>query len=186
MGAYIQYNHLAPQWDDAVGNINAVKLDPTNPPIAVAYHDGYVLEFPETANKKLYFTIQLSHSYQESSAIEFHIHYAIETNGAGAGAENVKFNLTHSWSNVNGEIPASTPLDATFDVQNYVDDTHYLGEIAASISGAGKTVSSILLCSLERDTAVANNYGASVYLLSLDFHIKKDSLGSNLETSKAD
>lgn len=171
-------------WDDAGFTINAVKLDSVNPPTETAYKGGLVLEFPTSANKKIYFTVQLPHGYKKGSNIEFHIHYALSQAGAGTGAENVKWNFTYSWSNINGDIPDATTEPVTIDVQALTTAKHYIADIVASITGTGKDISSILICSLERDVSVANDYGGSVYLLSADFHILKDSLGSNNETSK--
>jgi hypothetical protein len=175
-------------WDDVVTGAFSVKVDSVNPPTAVAYKGSQVWNFVHTADKKIYLTAQLPHGYTEGSDINFHIHFAIETNGLnGATAENVKFNFTHSWSNISGAIPGETTETATVDVKAYTTDVHYLLSIPATlISGANKNISSILLCSLTRDTAVANNYAHGVYFMSADFHIQKNSLGSNEQTAKAD
>jgi len=37
---------------------------------------------------------------------------------------------------------------------------------------------------LKRDTSVANNYGDEAYVVAMDFHIKKDTVGSDLEYDK--
>lgn len=171
-------------WDDQQINISSVKLPTSNAPSWTDYHGSQVLAFGEGTDNIIYFTAQLSHKYKEGGDIEFHIHYAIETDGSGGGAENVKWDFTYAWSNINGAISVVTGSTITFDVQNQVDDTHYLGEIVATISGATKSISSILLCSLKRDTSVADNYGADAYLLAADFHIPLDTIGSRQEAVK--
>jgi len=172
-------------WDDLRTPANAVKLDSTNPPSSASYRDGSVLSFSKIQNQKIYFNVQVPHRYELGSDIEFHIHYVLPTGGSGAGAENVKWDFTYSWANIGDAFPASTPATATIDVQNLSADTHYLGEIEDSMDGSGiDGVSSMLICSLERDTSVADNYDDVVYLLEVDFHYKSNTMGSRLEVAK--
>lgn len=48
-----------------------------------------------------------------------------------------------------------------------------------SLDGAGKGESSILIISISRDVAVANNYANSVLLLEFDIHYRQDKLGTD-------
>ena len=171
-------------WDDLRFPTSSVRLSPAQPPTETSYVSGLVLSFPTTADKTIFFNVQMPHAWKESSDIEFHVHYALSLAGSGVGAENVKWDFTHSWSNINGSIPAATTVNKTIDVQDLTTSTHYLGEVAGTISGAGKTFSSCLICSLTRDVGVANDYGGSVYFISGDFHYQIDTFGSREELVK--
>jgi hypothetical protein len=166
-------------YDDLRVPVSAVRLSGSQPPTSTLYKGGEVLAFPHNSEKTLYFTAQLPHGYDEGENIEFHTHYAIETAGAdGETAENLKWIFTHSWSNISAEIPDASTVPVTIDLKAAAAETHYRGQVAATISGTGKNISSILICSLTRDISVANNYAANVYLISLDFHVPINTLGS--------
>ena len=173
------------RWDDLRIDTNNIKLDATNPPSETAYKGGFVLEFPDNANKKIYFSVQFPHSRSVGSDVHFHLHYVIDTNGSGAGAENVKWIFTHSWADIGSAFPTETTVNTgtTKDVQNINADVHVIHEIA-EIDGTGKDISSMMLCSLERDTTVADNYTGHIYLMEVDFHVQLDSLGSIIEFNK--
>ena len=173
------------RWDDLRIASQNVKLDSTKPPTEKAYKGGSVLEFPDNANKKIYFNVQFPHSRAVGTNAHFHLHYVLDTSGAGTGAENVKWIFTHSWANIGSAFPTETTVNTgtTKDVQDVTADVHTLQEIA-EIDGTGKDISSMMLCSLERDTTVADNYTGHIYLLEVDFHVQFDSLGSIIEYNK--
>jgi hypothetical protein len=173
-----------PVWDDLRTPISVAKAIPGKEPAAVAYKGGIVYEFEDGRDEGCAFNVQLPHDYKEGSDIEFHIHMLIRTSGAGIGAENVKWDFTHSWSNIGDAQPTETAVPATIDVQNDTEDTHYLKEIAATITGTGKTISSMLICSLTRDVSVANNYTDDVLVMEVDFHYQIDTMGSRQEDAK--
>jgi hypothetical protein len=172
-------------WDDLRTPANNVKLDSTKPPTETLYRSGQVLSFVKNSNNKIYFNVQIPHNYKIGSDLEFHIHIVLPINGAGLGAENIKFDFTYSWADINSDFPIATPVEATLDVQNKIADNHILMEIAKIIDGSLiDSVSSMLICSLERDVSVANNYDNSVYLLEVDFHYQIDTMGSRQEVIK--
>ena len=171
-------------WDDLRTPISTAKAIPGKEPKEVAYKGGIVYEFEDGRDEGCAFNVQLPHDYKEGSDIEFHIHMLIRTSGAGIGAENVKWDFTHSWSNIGDAQPTETTVPATIDVQNDTEDTHYLKEITATITGTGKKISSMLICSLTRDVSVANNYTDDVLVMEVDFHYQIDTIGSRQEDSK--
>jgi len=172
-------------WDDLRTPVSQVRLSGSQPPTSTLYKGGEVLAFPSNADKTIYFNVQLPHKYKLGEDIEFHIHYVLPTTGSGLGAENVKWDFTYAWADIGDAIPAETPVPATLDMQNKSADTHYLGEIAGTIDGSGISgVSSMLICSLTRDTTVANNYTDDVYLMEVDFHFPLNTLGSRQEAVK--
>ena len=123
----------------------------------------------------------MPHSYKEGSDIEFHLHCVFPDGNAG----DVRWNFTHSWANIGADFPAETTV--TTDIASPADaDNHQQDEIADPITGTGKTISSILLCSLQREgtDGVNDDYDNDVYLAALDFHFEKDMVGSRTEASK--
>jgi hypothetical protein len=175
----------APVWDDLRTPINSVKLDSVKPPTETPYKGGQVLSFASNTNNKIYFNVQLPHNYKLGSNLEFHIHIVLPVAGAGIAVENIKFIFTYSWAKMGMVFPVESSLSATRDVQNDNADEHILMEIEKEIDGSGiDSVSSMLICSLERDTAVANDYASVVYLLEVDFHYQIDTMGSRQETVK--
>ena len=168
-------------WDDLQVNISSVRVPAANAPTWTAYKGSYILAFSKAADEIIYFTAQLPHSYLEGSDIEFHLHCVF----ADADAGDVRWNFTHSWANIGDDFPGETTV--TTDIASPADaDNHQLDEIAATITGTGKTISSVILCSLEREGSdgVNDDYDDDVYLVALDFHFEKDAVGSRTETGK--
>jgi len=172
-------------WDDLRTPANNSKKVPGKEAKDQVYKGGVILKFEDGADQAIAFNVQLPHAYKLGEDIEFHIHIILPIAGVGAGAENVKFDLTHSWADIGAAMPAETTVTVTRDVQSDVADIHYLMEIAAAIDGSGISgVSSMLICSLTRDVGVANNYNNDVYLVEVDFHYPIDTMGSRQGSTK--
>lgn len=170
-------------WDDLRVPVSAVRLGGAQPPLETAYKGGQVLAFPSNVDKTMYFTAQLPHMYKEGTDICLHIHWTIPTSGAGGGAENVKWDVTYSWANIEGSFPAESSATVTKDVQNDTADDSIITDIV-TISGTGKTISSQLICSMTRDVSVANDYADSAYAIEVDFHFEINTMGSRQEAIK--
>jgi len=171
-------------WDDLRFPMASVRKVTGKEPIETAYKGGLVYAFSTSSDNSVAFNAQMPHGYNSDLDVEFHIHYALPVSGAGGGAENIKFDLTYSWADLDGLLPAETTLSATNDAQNEVADTHTLfslGDLLITNRGAGTPVggtSSMIICSLTRDVSVANDYANVVYLLEADFHYRFDAPGS--------
>ena len=176
-------NSLTTYWDDLQVPVTAIRLGGASPADAVAYKGSIVLSFDDVTDEFIYFIAQLPHSYIEGSDIEFHIHWTPKVSGSAAGAENVKWDMTYSWANIGDSFPGETSATVSKDVQNDSADEHLLTEVV-DIDGTSKKISSILLCSLGRDTAVASNYANEVYVVAIDFHFQTDGKGSRAEDIK--
>ena len=173
--------YQTPLWDDVPVTINNARIPTSNAPTWTSYKGGQVLAFGASSDEILYFTAQLPHWYKESSDLEFHLHLSYPNGNAGYSM----WRMTHSWCNITGAFPTQTIVTGQAYAPG-VADMHQLFELAETIDGTDKTISSILLCSLERvgTDVVYDTYGSSVYLTSMDFHIQKDTSGSREELKK--
>lgn len=170
-------------WDDLRIAASSIGLPAANAPDPVAMRGTYVLGFDQTTTEGVYFECQLPHSWLEDSEIRFHIHWSLPAAGSGAGVENVKWDFTYSWANIGDVFPSETSATITVDVQNYAQYDHLVNEIVR-IDGKGKRASSELLCWLQRDASVSDDYNNDALLVSADFHIQHDSNGSYFEYYK--
>lgn len=172
-------------WDDMMTGGLAVKPTGTGDPVLTNFSGGlYLYKFTDEAvaanEKQVQFTIQLAHSYKEGSDITVHVHFIPEDNAGG----NCRWGLEYLWANVDGTMAGSTIyVDANCGTATF--PCHKLGSFAA-ISGSGKTISSMLVCRLFRNSSHANDtYNSkSVYLLAADAHFEKDTVGSRAILTK--
>jgi hypothetical protein len=157
------------------------KTPAANAPVWRDYLQSQVPAFSPTQVNVLYFTAQLPHSYKEGSNIEFHIHVAYPDNSAG----NSTWYFSYSWANIDGNFPVASSVTKRFVASPVVANKHQRVSVISSIDGTGKTVSSVLLCSIQRlGNDSDDNYPSEIYLVSGDFHIQKDTIGSRTENAK--
>lgn len=177
----LEFNGTATVFDDIRTPLTAIRITGpggTTPPDEVLYKGSVVLAFggAGTDDEKAFFVIQIPHWYKEGSDIVPHIHWTPEDNTAG----NVRWVLTYSWANIDAAFPAETfdPIEIAADETT---DKHQRDDFTA-ISGTGKTISSMLLCSIQREDSDANDTfnNKDAYLLEIDFHAEKDTVGSRL------
>lgn len=167
-------------WDDHPVPVSSIRLPASAAPSEVDYKGGKVLAFSKSATNSLYFNAQLPHGWKEGTAIEFHIHTVFPDGNAG----NARWRFTQSWADIGEDFPAETTYDVTVASPENADN-HRINDLVASIDGTGKTLSSCLICSLSRlGGDGADTYDNVVYLISMDFHIQKDTMGSRSELVK--
>jgi hypothetical protein len=171
-------------WDDLRTTVNAVRLSSTKPPAWTSYKSSEILAFSDQSiagnEEQIFFSVQLPHSYQEGTDITPHIHWVPQDNTGG----DVRWLLTYTWANIDGTFSAATPIYINAPAGTTADK-HLMSSFTA-IVGSGKTISSMLLCSLTRNSSdVLDTYnGKSAYFLEIDFHYAEDTLGSNTITTK--
>ena len=171
---------LHPVWEDLQVPISSVRLPAAGAPIWTAYKGGYVLAFSPSQDNKIYFTAQIPHAYKEGQDIDFHIHTAHPDSNAG----NSIWNLTYSWANIGDDFPVETAVNGVVVASPTDADKHELHEIA-DMTGTSKKISSLAICCLEREGTIGGDtYASNVYLVALDFHIPRDTLGSKREGIK--
>lgn len=181
----LEFNGNATVFDDIRTPLTAIRITGpggTTPPDEVLYKGSVVLAFggAGTDDEKAFFVVQIPHSYKQGSNIVPHIHWTPEDNGAG----NVRWVLTYSWANIGSAFPVESTDTQVFACDT-VTDKHQIDGFTA-ISGTGKTISSMLLCSIQReDSDASDTYdNKDAYLLEIDFHFEKDMVGSRLILTK--
>jgi hypothetical protein len=178
---YLGYYRFLDEWNDlAISGAN-VKLPASQSPTFTAYKGTELPAFSPTQTNIIYFTAQLPHSYNEGSDLEFHLHLAYPNASTG----NSTWLFTYSWANINSTFPTESNSGLVHVVSPAVTDKHQLAEIMPTISGTGKLISSILLCSVSRIGGdVGDTYPGDIYLVSMDFHYRQNTLGSKTELTK--
>lgn len=131
------------------------------------------------------FQVQLPHSWKQGTRIYPHVHWTPRSTGSGY----VRWNLDYTWANYNSTSPETFPPITTSSVnstENLTINTHlvtYLTPDNVGISGTGKTISSVLICRIWRNSN-SDTYNADAGLLFVDFHYEIDTMGSRAEYSK--
>ncbi|MCF8368567.1 MAG: LamG domain-containing protein [Bacteroidales bacterium] len=146
----------------------------------------YTYWFDSENEEELYFSVQLPHSWLQGSDILPHVHWVGDENG-GSG-EDVCWGLEYTWSNIGTVFPNTTTIysDTTIFNEPIVKAKHYLTKLP-TISGSGKTLSSMIQCRVFRDASGKGGtdaYTGKAGLLEIDFHYQVDALGSDEEFIK--
>ena len=173
-------------WDDFRISATSTKLGGTkDPSFALIKDDGagsqgvFSYLFDRTAEEELYFSAQLPHKYKEGTDIYPHVHWNPISEGSG---QYVKWGLEYTWANYNEAI-ANTAIISASGLAN--DASYHTKTDLPVINGSGKTISSMLMCRIFRDsTSDDDNYGDDASLLEVDFHYEINSLGSEERTVK--
>lgn len=158
----------------------------------------YTYEYTAADNdvdKELFFNVQLPHDYKEGSTIFPHVHWS---STSALGTTRPVWRFQYQWVNLNGNYSAdfsANLLTGYLVVQsgggvesspaNLTDTRRSMITPLGSISGTGKTVSSMLLIRLTRFTTDANDtFTGGAFILSFDLHYEIDSFGSSTEYAK--
>jgi len=175
------YNFYTYAWDDVSIAMANVRSPASLAPTWTSYLQSQVPAFSPTQVNVLYFSAQLPHSYKEGTNIEFHVHLVYPDANVG----NSTWYLSYSWANFGEDFPVASSVTVYDVAAPAVANRHQLVSLAPSINGAGKKVSSVLLCSIQRlGNTIEDNYPSEIYLVSGDFHIIKDTIGSRSESVK--
>jgi hypothetical protein len=168
-------------WDDLRVAASATQKNPvTSKPDYIAFIGRtFAFSFDPDTNEGVNFTVQLPHNYKEGTSIIPHVHWSPSSAAGG----NVVWSIECSWANMDATFPATE----TYNVTVPADGTIYGHDVAyfLALNGTGKTISSMLNCSLNRGASMAaDTYVNEVWLQEIDFHYQIDSLGSTLELVK--
>lgn len=170
-------------WEDIRVPISAVRLGPAGNPNPELLYGGLVLGFEYQANvvneERVYFVAQIPHSYKEGTNITPHVHWAPETDDDATA----RWALTYTWTNIGDTVGAPATIYVNQAINGNADD-HLLTEFA-QLDGTGKSISSILVCTLTRNSSdAADTFDDDAYLMEFDFHYQMDTVGSRQELLK--
>lgn len=186
------------QYDDLRVPVASTRSGGTKDPDWAKFKDdgagsqGVFLQWFDKANEEeLYFELQVPHAAVEAGDLFAHIHFVPAANGASG--EFVRWGLEYTWANL-GDVFSSTTIiygDASAaatatssEDASLTAGKHYIQSLG-TISGTGKSLSSMLCCRVFRDaTDGTDDYDDDAGLLEIDFHAAFDSLGSTTEYTK--
>lgn len=163
-------------FDDLVVPLTTAKQGALTKPDFDYTNLGYL--FPQDdATEILYLIVQMPHRWKEGSDLYPHVHY--QRTSAGSPT----FKIDYTWFNIgSGTAAPSTTVTMGQEVITYsAGSIHQINASANSISGVGKTLSSLLLIELYRDD---NSVAGDVLTYQFDLHYEIDALGSNTEYTK--
>lgn len=176
--------HLArpsARWDDMMGAATAI-----NPPGLASDPDfdtdngGWL--FDASATELLFIIDQITHAWVAGTELHPHVHWEKSTSAAGAVLWQLDWQISvpgqarTGWATLSSSTPA---------LNSDVEDTQMITPLGTLLIPTG-TVSSILIAKLSRIGGdAADTYGADARLLSFDYHIQKDDLGSQVEWTKS-
>jgi hypothetical protein len=116
------------------------------------------------------FTLQMPHNWVEGTTIYPHIHWTPRATASG----NMKWNLDYTWVNIDGTFSAATTSSVVI-TGPFTANKHLLSDLTSGnvgIDATGKTVSSVLICRVWRDSSSGTDtYAGDAGGLSMDFHI---------------
>lgn len=178
-GAWVKIKSLQPTWDDLRFPANAGKIPASGAPTWTAWLTEFQL-LGFSVNEYIFFSAQMPHGWIAGTDIHPHLHLVIPTAGAGAGAENMQWELDYTWANINAPFPASTTLTGeTVDLQDTSADQHFIYQLPV-INGSGKTLSSMLHFRLTRKNIIGG-YSSDVLLQEFDIHYQREEDASEEE-----
>jgi hypothetical protein len=159
--------------------VSSMVLSISSPPALTGYKAGYSLGFDSASDEVVSFRVEIPPDYKEGTNITVYIHWTPTDNGAG----NVVWSLDYSWANVDSAFPSATTVNITVAADE-VTDKHQRDEFFA-LTGTGKTIGSVILCSIKRDGDNASDtYASDALLHSLSIHYEKDTIGSRTIITK--
>lgn len=184
----LKFNGDATVWDDMRVVPGSFDRPGSSDPSIVAYDvngggvNTYLWSFAK--NNIASFTVQLPHGYMVGTDIYCHVHWTPGANGVANNGLTVGWKIDYTWANINGSFGTMGTLDLS-DACDGTDHKHQMTPDVL-ISGAGKHISSMLLCNIKRtDTGTDDTWTTGdPMILEIDFHYQIDTIGSRTISSK--
>lgn len=174
-------------WEDMRVPISAVLVGPSKVPGFDIFVGGVrAYAFISTAvvgnEEEVFFTTQLPHGYKEGSYLEAHIHWSPSDGNPGV----VRWGLEYTWANEGKVFPNTSTIYAEGSTTSTAFRHIYTDFEPEDIpESPGKTISSMLVCRLWRNSSHINDtYGSDAFVTEIDFHYQINTLGSREEHSK--
>jgi hypothetical protein len=128
-----------------------------------------------STSEYLYGSIELPHRYKEGSDIDFHLHQVIFSAGAG----DVKWFLEYVWAPLNGAVASVATTVASVNTIALGDVRICKPVTIATISGAGRKISDVLMFRIYRNPSdAADTFPNDVCITAMGCHFEQDTLGS--------
>lgn len=146
--------------------------------------DIQILSFAKDADNIVHGTLQLNHNYAEGTDIKPHIHLWFPTDAASTAETNV-WQITYMWGNIatNGFVGSPVTQIITNSGQVYAGEHRVIP--FSTITGTGKTISSVLMITVERTgTDGYDVYDDYIGFIGFDVHYQRDTPGSSTEWAK--
>lgn len=174
----MKQRYTTPAWEDLRAPATGINPVGSTSPATPNTTDGS-LTFAKGNVVTCWF--QMSHAWKEGSDIYIHLHWSKTTSAAGS----VNWQIKYKWFNLGATAPAFSSLITGSETIPNSDtaDKHALYSFPV-VSGAGKTLSSMICVYLERINDGNDTYAANVNLYEIDIHHLVDSFGSNSISSK--
>ena len=134
-----------------------------------------------TTSEYLYGSVELPHRYKEGSDIDFHIHQVNFTVGSG----DVKWFLEYVWAPIMGAVPSVATTVSSVNTIALGDVRNCKPVQIATISGAGRKISDVLMFRLYRLPAdAADTFPNDVCVTAMGCHFEIDTVGSRQQLIK--
>jgi hypothetical protein len=182
-GTLVAYGN-ATTWDDIrilPGSFDRPGIsDPAMVPYVFSGTTTYLWEFGKDDIAS--FTLQMPHGHAGTS-IYAHVHWTPGNRGNEESGATVGWKVDWTWADKNGAFGAMQ----TADLQDVCDGTDHKHQISPEViigSGAGKGLSSMILCNIKRtdtgtdDAWASASSGELPFLLEIDFHYEINTFGS--------
>ncbi len=168
------------RWNDIVIPGLTVKTVGASQPTLTAWNEFQLYGF--SIGDEAWFQIEMDHSWKIGSDLKAHAHVLLPS--APTAGDDIEFNLEYTFIDVNESYVSTSNVNIFIDDLAVTDvDKHLYMTAAADISGAGHTLSSILLCHLVRTTR-GTDYSGDILLMSFDIHYELDTVGSSTDSAK--
>jgi hypothetical protein len=210
----LSYVGNATRWEDLKVPVNAVKIKAKkdnegveiDPPDWAGFIEGASLgllwfknEGSLDKEQEVVFTVQMPHGWKQGTNIFPHVHWSagkinedgeLEDDSTAPGTNRVTWGLEYTWAIVGEVFPGTTIITgttvATPNTGSIALYEHVITPLGTGgIVATGKTLSSMLVCRLFRNSSAGTDtYNGEAGLLEIDFHYQIDSDGSNQEYTK--
>ena len=177
----------ATRWEDVRISGSMVRVGATSPTLGAFGPSGSLrtYRFDSGQHDEVEFEIQMPHAWKLGTKIYPHVHWA----PVGTAAGNVVWQFDYSWASVGSVFAAPGTLTSDPEAAGGTAWYHHLTRLKSGgndyIDGAGRGLSSMMVCRLHRDAgAGSDTLAADVAFIEFDIHYEVDSLGSSGETTK--
>lgn len=166
-------------WDDLRVPLSTARTAGANVPTFETFR-GSTRAFNFDDGDEIFLIVQMPHSWRVGSVIYPHLHWCPESDSDPS--DNIGIGLEYTWADIDADFPAITTtitrdvptgVDNAFNQQIHNFDVDGITP-PASITG----ISSVLICRIFRQAAVADNYADGAFFIEFDIHYELNTVGS--------